>query len=63
MEIINIKNNKKYLEEYCKLCYLEWGNSKEIEINNFTGVFKEEAKNGSVKINRPVTEAITPYAV
>ena len=35
MEIINIKNNKKYLEEYCKLCYLEWGNSKKIEINNY----------------------------
>ena len=35
VEIINIKNNKKYLEEYCKLCYLEWGNSKEIEINNY----------------------------
>lgn len=31
MEIINIKNNKKYLEEYCKLCCLEWGNLSEID--------------------------------
>lgn len=28
MEIINIKDNSHYLEEYCRLCSLEWGSSK-----------------------------------
>lgn len=28
MNIINIKNNEEYLEEYIKLCSLEWGESK-----------------------------------
>lgn len=28
MNIINIKNNNEYLEEYIKLCSLEWGESK-----------------------------------
>lgn len=28
MEIINIKNNRKYLKEYCKLCSLTWGIKK-----------------------------------
>lgn len=28
MEIINIKNNKNYLEEYVYLCSLEWGTKK-----------------------------------
>lgn len=28
MEIINIKNNDKYLTEYVKLCSLEWGTKK-----------------------------------
>ena len=28
MEIVDVKNNLNYLEEYCKLCSLEWGNPK-----------------------------------
>ena len=29
MEIINIKNNDNYLNEYIKLCNLEWGSKKD----------------------------------
>lgn len=28
MEIINLKENKLYLDEYARLCSLEWGNKK-----------------------------------
>lgn len=28
MEIINIKDNEKYLREYIKICSLEWGSKK-----------------------------------
>ncbi len=28
MKIINIKDNDKYLDEYIRLCLLEWGSSK-----------------------------------
>ena len=28
MKIINIKNHIQYLEEYCRLCSLEWGKQK-----------------------------------
>ena len=28
MEIIDIKNNRKYLEEYVTLCSKEWGTSR-----------------------------------
>ena len=28
MNIINIKNNEKYLDEYIELCSLEWGTPK-----------------------------------
>ncbi len=31
MEIINIKDNEKYLEEYIELCSLEWGTKKSKE--------------------------------
>lgn len=36
MEIINIKNNKNYLEEYVYLCSLEWGTKKnDNEMKNY----------------------------
>ena len=36
MEIINIKNDSNYLEEYIKLCSLEWGSPKsEEEMQNY----------------------------
>jgi len=36
MKILDIKNNIKYLEEYCKLCSLQWGTPKtEEEMNNY----------------------------
>ena len=36
MKIIDIKKNRDYLEEYCKLCSLEWGKSKsELEMDNY----------------------------
>ena len=31
MNIINIKNNNKFLDEYIKLCSLEWGSTKSLE--------------------------------
>ncbi|MDO4996807.1 MAG: GNAT family N-acetyltransferase [Bacilli bacterium] len=48
MEIINIKENSKYLEEYCRLCSLEWGSNKtakELEkyVNNkMKKIFEED---------------------
>ena len=34
MKIINIKDDSDYLEEYIRLCSLEWGKSKsESEMN------------------------------
>ena len=36
MNIINIKNNDRYLEEYCRLCSLEWGKPKsDIDMNKY----------------------------
>lgn len=33
MNIINLKENKEYLEEYVKLCLLEWGNYKDNDLS------------------------------
>ena len=35
MEIINIKNNDNYLNEYIKLCNLEWGSKKDNIKNSY----------------------------
>ena len=36
MNIINIKKHRIYLEEYCRLCSLEWGKPKtEKEMNQY----------------------------
>ena len=52
MNIINIKNNKIYLEEYFKLCSLEWGKPKSNEelINRIKEKVDYILKNNNDKI-------------
>ena len=45
MEVVSIKNNDKYLEEYIRLCLLEWGGSKTDK------QLKQYIKNKKEKIN------------
>ena len=52
MDIIDIKNNEKYLEEYCRLCNLEWEHSKSnIEMNDYTQNKKEKILKGDKVIS------------
>ena len=52
MGIIDIKNDDKYLAEYCKLCSLEWGEPKtEEEMNNYVQKEKEEILKGDKVIS------------
>ena len=44
MEIINIKNNLKYLDEYITLCYLEWSN-KQLELSKYIEYKKDKILN------------------
>ena len=44
MEIINIKNNLKYLDEYITLCYLEWSN-KQLELYKYIEYKKDKILN------------------
>ena len=45
MEVVSIKNNDKYLEEYIRLCLLEWGRPKTDK------QLKQYIKNKKEKIN------------
>lgn len=52
MGIIDIKNDDKYLAEYCKLCSLEWGEPKtEEEMNNYIQKEKEKILKGDKVIS------------
>ena len=52
MQIIDIKNNDKYLEEYIKLCSLEWGNEKtDKEMQEYIKSKKEKIHNGDKVIS------------
>ncbi|MDO5475041.1 MAG: GNAT family N-acetyltransferase [Candidatus Saccharibacteria bacterium] len=52
MSIINVKENDKYLAEYCRLCSLEWGEPKtKKEMNNFVRKKKEEVLKGDKVIS------------
>ena len=52
MEFINLKNNLKYLEEYCKLCSLEWGDSKSIiDMNKYVKEKTNKILNGDKVIS------------
>ena len=43
MDIVNIKNNKRYIREYIKLCSLEWGKDKdEKEMNKYISEKEEK---------------------
>lgn len=44
MEIINIKNDLKYLDEYITLCYLEWSN-KQLELSKYIEYKKDKILN------------------
>ena len=47
MNIINIKNNNKYLEEYIEICSLEWGTFKtKARMEQYINDKKEEILNG-----------------
>ena len=52
MNIIDIKKNGSYLDEYCKLCSLEWGKPKtKKEMNNYIKEKKEKILNGDKVIS------------
>ena len=52
MNIINIKNNDHFLEEYIKLCSLEWGNRKTPEeMKMYIHDKKEKIHNGDKTIS------------
>lgn len=45
MKILSIKNKTKYLEEYIKLCYLEWSN-KDMDLSNYIEYKKSKILKG-----------------
>lgn len=52
MEIIDIKSDNLYLEEYCKLCSLEWGDNKsDIEMKSYIQRKKERILTGDKVIS------------
>lgn len=47
MEFLDLKKNRKYLEEYCRLCSFEWGESKsDIEMNRYVSEKIEKILSG-----------------
>ena len=52
MEIISIKDNDSFLEEYIKLCSIEWGSSKtKEEMDKYITNKKNKIKNGDKEIS------------
>ena len=52
MEIIDIKSDNLYLEEYCNLCSLEWGDNKsDIEMKSYIQRKKERILTGDKVIS------------
>lgn len=45
MKILSIKNKTRYLEEYIKLCYLEWSN-KDMDLSNYIEYKKSKILKG-----------------